>query len=658
MADVKISALSSAGALTGTEEVPVVQSGVTVKTTAQDIANLSSTTYAAINAALGLPTNSFLFSNNSSELVGYANWAVDPVTKFSNVNLTTQPNNLSQFPIAFNWYVNVDPLQNSPNDGVVCSGYVINLDSADSGFSFGTNGDAGQIHNGGFSYQGSANPSFGRLRVYNSYSNLGNGTDPFTFKGFNAASVGLTVAANGTVDGSVSGFDFNASINASAITTSNFSVSGFSDFSQLPVNVYGYQGVIIQPNISKIKNNTNFNGFTCNPTITDFEGNSGFFGFVIGGQITNQSASNGYFGGNINPNITHLTQNSQGLFVGCQTTDGTANWDGIALSTASLNTTGQVKALNIYTNAGHIAIDSTGHCNLYSGFQLVSSLGQQYGHVIGGEIKIDDDVTPATITGTDTLANNMAFTVNTGLAGSTWTAASLVGLTTLGFVGEIIGAGTCTGSVNFCLNGYADAHTGHIDQVNNFFAAAIPTGAGGTMDRSILYYGDRPAGSVATSEWGLRIDDSGATGMHNFLTKLALNTADKKSSGANVRLDLFDGHFVTGQTTAATVAANANAGTGASASLTTATDVAGIINLTTGSGAFSPGTQLTVSFNMAYDVAPVVLMCAANEAAIDSANQHNIYVGNVTTSGFDIVFGVQENNAGTVYKWNYLVIGV
>lgn len=40
MADIKISALSSAGALAGTEAVPIVQSGATVKTTTQAIANL------------------------------------------------------------------------------------------------------------------------------------------------------------------------------------------------------------------------------------------------------------------------------------------------------------------------------------------------------------------------------------------------------------------------------------------------------------------------------------------------------------------------------------------------------------------------------------------------------------------------------------------
>ena len=41
MANIKISQLASAAALTGTEEVPVVQSNATVKTTVQDIANLA-----------------------------------------------------------------------------------------------------------------------------------------------------------------------------------------------------------------------------------------------------------------------------------------------------------------------------------------------------------------------------------------------------------------------------------------------------------------------------------------------------------------------------------------------------------------------------------------------------------------------------------------
>ena len=43
MADTKISALPSAGALAGTEPLPIVQGGDTKKTTVQDVANLVTT---------------------------------------------------------------------------------------------------------------------------------------------------------------------------------------------------------------------------------------------------------------------------------------------------------------------------------------------------------------------------------------------------------------------------------------------------------------------------------------------------------------------------------------------------------------------------------------------------------------------------------------
>jgi hypothetical protein len=50
--DKKISQLSSAAALTGTEVIPVVQGGSTVKTTAQDIADLAPRSYLVYTALL------------------------------------------------------------------------------------------------------------------------------------------------------------------------------------------------------------------------------------------------------------------------------------------------------------------------------------------------------------------------------------------------------------------------------------------------------------------------------------------------------------------------------------------------------------------------------------------------------------------------------
>lgn len=508
-------------------------------------------TYANLTTVLALPTNTFLFSNPTSDVVGYGNWAVDPVTLASNVNTVQQPNNLAQFPIAHNWYVNVDALQDSPNDGVQCSSFLLNLDSADGGFDLGTNGDAGQLLSGGYNYQGTQNPTYGRLRVLNFYSGLGNGTDPFTFKGWTASSIGLNVNSNVTIDGNLSGYDVNVNVNAAATPTSNFSWTAFSDFSQIPVALYGYQGLVLQPNISTIKNNTNFNGMFVNPTITTMEGNAGFYGAFIGGTVTNQGTSNGWQGAQINPNIVHLTQNSTGAFIGGQTTDGTAEWQGAFITTQQINTTGAVKALVISTADGHQAIDSTGHCNLNVGFDVQSSLTQQYGHVIGGEIRIPNGTS---VTGTDVLANNMAFTVNTGNATSDWTQASPVGLTTLGFVGQIIGDGDILGTINFCLNGYNPVANGTINAVHNFSALSLPNSGTGAILESVLYYADQPFGATATggNNWGLLVD-VGNPNMENYLPRLVVgfgaSTQKVTNASCGIELNSVDQAIITARMT-------------------------------------------------------------------------------------------------------------
>lgn len=75
MANVKISALSNAATLTGTETVPLVQGGVTLKTTSQAIANLgvtgsgTATTIPLWNASKNI-TNSAITQVSSNIRVG------------------------------------------------------------------------------------------------------------------------------------------------------------------------------------------------------------------------------------------------------------------------------------------------------------------------------------------------------------------------------------------------------------------------------------------------------------------------------------------------------------------------------------------------------------------------------------------------------------
>ncbi len=496
-------------------------------------------TYANINSAIGAPTNAFIFSNASSDIVGYGDWSLDATTHMSNVQLFYQPNNLSQGPQAFNWNVNIDPLQDSPNDSITIFNMGANLDSSATGFDMGTAGNSVTLLNGGINYGGNGS-IYGRTIHQNWNSGFGNGTDPVQVNGWSGMFQGFNAAANVTIDGNCSAYSANVSLDAAAITTANFSVSGFSETSQLPVDVYGYTGLTIQPSIATLKNTHNFNGSIINPNITTMEGNAGFFGSIIGGNITTQSASNGYIGQQINPNIVHLTQNSYGNQIIGQTTDGTADWDGQFISTTAINTTGTVRGLLISTNAGQFGIDATGHCNMQVGLSVANGLGQAYGHVIGGEIDIPN---ATAITSTDVIFNNFSATINTGDATSSFVAASPVGISPVGFVGQIIGDGDMS-LINFLLNGYAPNFNGNIGRINNVLAACFPNSGTGTLAESVLFNGSQPAGPVGVDNWAFRADDAH---LESYMAKLIVGpgSASKKVANASTALEVTGGAFLT-----------------------------------------------------------------------------------------------------------------
>lgn len=123
-------------------------------------------------------------------------------------------------------------------------------------------------------------------------------------------------------------------------------------------------------------------------------------------------------------------------------------------------------------------------------------------------------------------------------------------------------------------------------------------------------------------------------------------------TGTNVLLSLKGGHLKIAQTTAPTVAVNSNAGTGASCSVSNATDSAGRLSLTTGTLATSSGTQCTVTFNKAYGVAPVCVLSPTNANAAANSVTRQIDFPTPSTTVFTINFGIAET-AGTAYTWAY-----
>lgn len=527
-------------------------------------------TLAEISAAIAAPANSFIFSDAGQQIAGYGNWHIDPTTFFSSIDNFLYPNNLGLFAPAYSWNVNVAPLQNSPDDSLRLQSFTVGLDTSAAGFSFGSNGQAAELIGGGYNYGGNG-ASIGNLRNINFFTGLGNGTDPGTFKTLAGSSHAYTVSANITLDGGVSGYDFNMNVNAAAITTSNFSIIWMSDFSQLPVDVYGYQGSVCQPNVATIKNNHNLNAYSASPTVTLFEGNSGFSGYSVGGtvttlgtggysafgastnittlpataslngfslfnQITTAAATSTIRGAGMSPAITTLHGNFTGFESFPQVAGGDGNVQLFTGSVGGVTTTGNSSVLSLNgltANGQQSSFSADGiRTNLGGRLDAADNQGVQGQHVIFTEYH-----TPAstTIVGTDIIVNILSPDVDWGDATSNLTLGpSGLGFNFVGFAGQMHGHGSVDlASAVLPTAIFADDFT--MTEWRNVNAYVINAGYTGVCTKATAFYHEvAGAGLFATTHWGLRV----VSDVENSITKLVVNATSQVVSNASCGIEL------------------------------------------------------------------------------------------------------------------------
>lgn len=117
----------------------------------------------------------------------------------------------------------------------------------------------------------------------------------------------------------------------------------------------------------------------------------------------------------------------------------------------------------------------------------------------------------------------------------------------------------------------------------------------------------------------------------------------------------FEGHICAYQPTAPTVSVGAGIGTAGSVILTAgSTDVAGRIELTSGTSAWVADKMCRVTFNKAFNRPPIVVLTPASTKAGTQSRTKGVNV-DVSTTWFDVYFETAENAAGLAY-WNYHVI--
>lgn len=203
---------------------------------------------------------------------------------------------------------------------------------------------------------------------------------------------------------------------------------------------------------------------------------------------------------------------------------------------------------------------------------------------------------------------------------------------------------------------------------NSGFASLVssPSDSGTSGDVSVRS-GDITGGGASTKSGDIGLTTGGNSGSGNsgaiFLQ--TGNTAGGASGDINLTagngfpsgsviitaktLNLNETHLKSTQAVLPGTVVTANAGSSATCTLLSGTDVMGTVELVTGSAAWASGSQCDITFNVAYASAPKCVFSAANANA--AAATMGIYLSKTSTV-LSVNFATADT-AATTYQWDY-----
>jgi len=499
-----------------------------------------------LGGVAGLGINGVVGTSNSGELETIPGFSRTNPDGGLNISLNSTPDNSGGRTSLF-LQTNYDPPSSASNDYLGQVGFRQNIDVASSGFDLATNSavrvlDLSQVHSG--------TSDVGSLQGAVYGVTFGNGTDAVATPGITGYGAFATVSPAATVSSFLQGFSCGYTLQSGAVLTGFANI--FSDSTTVTdALTNGYVSFSASPNLpGGLATGTSYTGVSLAATIGDLQGNAGWSGLtmftqlgdvasgsvqglVIAPTVGDLGAGSFATGISVNPTIAALDSNMQGIRVSPTITAGSGNYSGVQLDGSNVGVSGSVVGLQIQNH--EVAIDSQGRHTLNSNFQVPSGVGQVAGNIVGGTLTLGAN---ETVTGTDVLANNFAYSIDIG-SGTTSYTKSLFGIASVGFVGQI--TGTASGGVDdvqFLLVGYAPNHdTGNIGTIYNINALAIPNfGGTGTVSNVVGYHFDLPFGPVGTDHWGVKVD--AAVAYNHFEGSVSVGTASKKPANSSVGLEL------------------------------------------------------------------------------------------------------------------------
>lgn len=112
-------------------------------------------------------------------------------------------------------------------------------------------------------------------------------------------------------------------------------------------------------------------------------------------------------------------------------------------------------------------------------------------------------------------------------------------------------------------------------------------------------------------------------------------------------------HLIFQQSTAASAAVNANAGSSATCTITSAADDgAGAVKIVTGTASWAAGSQCDITFGRAFDATPICLLTPADGATAQAAYSARFAYLSATTTVLSISFN-SADTASNTYNFNY-----
>lgn len=348
-------------------------------------------------------------------------------------------------------------------------------------------------------------------------------------------------------------------------------------------------------------------------------------------------------------NLTSIATNAWGIWIGDTTAD---NWfaknvviggsTGQPEAGQALDVTGPVRFRDL--TAGVVTSDANGHLSVSGGTFALQDLSNLTSPTAINQTLTFDPAVPGVIATPDVVStgNSESLTMQTGVSGNALHnhSGGIVRAT-----GNSLGTGIGANSGSFTdttgdavqSSGSFSWTTGNPTNLNSgaFIFTTGPGGTAGVSGGFVVNLGPNQTDGGGGNDFAVSTGastgnapsanttftigaSSGGGDTGNFVVTIPAATGG--GNQGNVELSAaalqVTGHLTSLQATAPTVAVQANAGTGATASIdAAATDSKGIVTVTTGTLSISTGSYCVVTFNTPYATAPTVVLSANNAAA-------------------------------------------